>query len=112
MDAQNNASAMQSNQMFPPMPDALDMPSPQSAADIRPNLTGPGELVNPELLRIKSVRAACNSQPISSGPTTRMMPSACATCRISTCVQAACHSAPATGPRQSARPTWNWRSTV
>lgn len=59
MDAQNNASAMQSNQMFPPMPDALDMPSPQSAADIRPGLTGPGELVNPELLRIKSVRPGC-----------------------------------------------------
>lgn len=34
MDAQNNASTMQSNQMFPSLPDALDMPSPQSAADL------------------------------------------------------------------------------
>ncbi|MGW8392433.1 hypothetical protein [Pseudoduganella sp. HUAS MS19] len=59
MDAQNNASTMQSNQMFPPMPDAMEMPSPQSAADIRPQIPGPGEIVNPAFPLIKSVRPGC-----------------------------------------------------
>ncbi|KQV61328.1 hypothetical protein [Duganella sp. Root336D2] len=59
MDAQNNASAMQSNQMFPTLPDALEMPAPQSAADIHPHFPGPGELVNPEFIKIKSVRPGC-----------------------------------------------------
>ncbi|WP_051294177.1 hypothetical protein [Pseudoduganella violaceinigra] len=59
MDAQNNASAMQSNQVFPPLPDVLEMPSPQSSADIQAHFPGPGELGLPQFPVLKSVRPGC-----------------------------------------------------